>query len=61
MSVTMHTYLKCVRFRDIDSTSCDHDCRQELLCKLKSARSEDPHACDSMPRESFEFHCFNIA
>ncbi len=42
-------------------TSCDHDCRQELLCKLKSTRSEDPHACDSMPRESFEFHCFNIA
>jgi len=28
---------------------CDHKCRREFLCKLKSARSEDPHACDSIP------------
>ncbi|CAF1215109.1 unnamed protein product [Adineta steineri] len=28
---------------------CNHNCRRALLCKLKSARSEDPHACDSIP------------
>ena len=31
------------------NTKCDHQCRRNLLCKLKSARSEDPHACDSIP------------
>jgi hypothetical protein len=30
------------------SLDCDHNCRQDLLCTLKSARSEDPHACDSI-------------
>ena len=29
-------------------TPCDHNCRRALLCRLKSARSEDPHACDSI-------------
>ncbi|CAF0981469.1 unnamed protein product [Rotaria sordida] len=35
--------------RKSQSTDCDHDCRRALLCKLKSARFEDPHACDSIP------------
>ncbi len=30
-------------------TQCEHNCRRELLCNLKSARSEDPHACDTIP------------
>ncbi len=30
-------------------TQCDHNCRRELLCNLKSARSEDSHACDTIP------------
>jgi len=37
---------------DIDKSydyKCDHQCRREFLCKLKSARSEDPHVCDAIP------------
>ena len=30
-------------------SECDHDCRRALLCALKSARSDDPHACDGVP------------
>jgi sphingomyelin phosphodiesterase len=32
-----------------NGTQCDHSCRRGLLCSLISARSEDPHACDSIP------------
>lgn len=35
--------------RKSNTATCDHNCRRALLCKLKSARSEDPHACDSIP------------
>ena len=35
--------------RKSSGVSCDHNCRRALLCTLKSARSEDPHACDSIP------------
>ncbi len=35
--------------RKSSGADCDHNCRRGLLCKLKSARSEDPHACDSIP------------
>ncbi len=28
---------------------CDHSCRRAILCGFISARSEDPHACDSIP------------
>ncbi len=28
---------------------CDHNCRRGLLCSFISARSEDPHSCDSIP------------
>ena len=30
-------------------SGCDHKCRRALLCTLKSARSDDPHACDAIP------------
>ncbi|CAF1315960.1 unnamed protein product [Adineta ricciae] len=30
-------------------TQCDHNCRRGLICDFKTARSEDPHACDSVP------------
>lgn len=29
---------------------CDRHCRRGLLCSFVSARSEDPHACDSIPK-----------
>jgi hypothetical protein len=32
-----------------DGSQCDHKCRRGLLCGFKSARSDDPHACDSIP------------
>ncbi len=32
-----------------NGTSCDHNCRRGLLCNFKTARSDDPHACDSIP------------
>ncbi|CAM2712972.1 unnamed protein product [Rotaria socialis] len=32
-----------------NGTECDHNCRRGLLCDFISARSEDPHACDSLP------------
>ncbi|CAF0993021.1 unnamed protein product [Rotaria sordida] len=32
-----------------DGSRCDHNCRRGLICDFKSARSEDPHACDSIP------------
>ena len=32
-----------------NGTSCDHKCRRGLLCNFKTARSDDPHACDSIP------------
>ena len=32
-----------------DGSKCDHNCRQGLVCGFKRARSEDPHACDSVP------------
>lgn len=28
---------------------CDHNCRRGLICDMKTARSEDPHSCDSIP------------
>jgi hypothetical protein len=28
---------------------CDHNCRRELLCGFKTTRSEDYHACNSVP------------
>ncbi len=34
--------------RKSHDTECDHNCRRGLLCTLKSARSDDPHACDSI-------------
>ena len=30
-------------------SECDHRCRRGLLCDFKTARAEDPHACDSIP------------
>ncbi|CAF1107836.1 unnamed protein product [Rotaria sp. Silwood1] len=30
-------------------TSCNHDCRRGLLCNFMTGRSDDPHACDSIP------------
>ncbi|CAF1200687.1 unnamed protein product [Rotaria sordida] len=32
-----------------DGSQCDHKCRRGLLCGFKTARSDDPHACDSIP------------
>ncbi|CAF4257182.1 unnamed protein product, partial [Rotaria sp. Silwood2] len=32
-----------------DGSQCDHNCRRGLICDFISARSEDPHACDSIP------------
>jgi hypothetical protein len=32
-----------------DGTKCDHTCRRGLLCYFKTSRSDDPHACDSIP------------
>ncbi|CAM4785122.1 unnamed protein product [Rotaria magnacalcarata] len=32
-----------------NGTHCDHNCRQGLLCGFKTSRSEDFHACDSIP------------
>jgi sphingomyelin phosphodiesterase len=32
-----------------NGSQCSHKCRRALLCNLKSARSEDSHACDSIP------------
>ena len=32
-----------------DGSQCDHRCRRGLLCDFKTARSEDPHSCDSIP------------
>jgi sphingomyelin phosphodiesterase len=32
-----------------NGSQCSHKCRRALLCNLKSARSEDFHACDSIP------------
>ncbi|CAF2610652.1 unnamed protein product [Rotaria sp. Silwood2] len=28
---------------------CNHDCRKGLLCNFMTGRSDDPHACDSIP------------
>ncbi|CAF3638427.1 unnamed protein product [Rotaria socialis] len=36
-------------YRKSHTTNCNHDCRRNLLCILKSARSNDPHVCDSIP------------
>ena len=36
-------------YRKSNGLDCDHNCRRALLCKLKSARSGDPHVCDSIP------------
>jgi sphingomyelin phosphodiesterase len=36
-------------YRKSYDTECDHTCRRGLLCTLKSARSDDPHVCDSIP------------
>lgn len=33
-----------------NGTLCDHYCRRGLLCNFKTARSDDPHACDSIPK-----------
>ena len=30
-----------------NGTRCNHLCRQRLLCRFKTARSQDPNACDS--------------
>ena len=30
--------------------NCNRSCRRNLLCKFKTARSDDPHACDSILR-----------
>ena len=30
-------------------STCTRQCRRSLLCDFKTARSEDPHACDSIP------------
>lgn len=35
-----------------DGTSCDHNCRRSLLCKFRTARSHDKHACDPIPTSS---------
>jgi sphingomyelin phosphodiesterase len=32
-----------------NGSHCDHKCRRGLLCDFISFRSEDPHACDSIP------------
>ncbi len=32
-----------------NGASCDHSCRRSLLCNFKTARADDPHACDSIP------------
>jgi hypothetical protein len=32
-----------------NGSDCDHNCRRGLLCGLKTARNNDPHACDSIP------------
>lgn len=32
-----------------NGTRCDHYCRRGLLCNFKTARAQDPHACDSIP------------
>ncbi|CAF3896250.1 unnamed protein product, partial [Adineta steineri] len=32
-----------------NGSQCDHNCRRGLLCDFKTSRSEDPHACDSIP------------
>ena len=32
-----------------DGSQCDHKCRRGLICDFISPRSEDPHACDSVP------------
>ncbi|CAF3487160.1 unnamed protein product [Rotaria socialis] len=32
-----------------NGAKCDHECRRSLLCNFKTARSDDPHACDSIP------------
>jgi hypothetical protein len=32
-----------------NASACDHRCRRGLLCDLKTARSDDPHSCDSIP------------
>jgi hypothetical protein len=29
--------------------NCDRNCRRQLLCNFKTARADDPHACDSIP------------
>jgi sphingomyelin phosphodiesterase len=32
-----------------NGTQCNHSCRRRLLCAFKTARSEDPNACASIP------------
>jgi len=32
-----------------NGSKCDHNCRRGLLCSFITARSNDPHACDSIP------------
>ena len=32
-----------------DGSQCDHNCRRGLICDFKTARSEDPHSCDTIP------------
>ncbi len=42
MSVTMHTYLKCVRFRDIDSTTRLHDSEEQARSlRVRVSRQQD--------------------
>ncbi|XP_067671282.1 sphingomyelin phosphodiesterase-like [Haliotis asinina] len=36
------------RSRGGDSTPCTHDCKFEVLCLLKSGRSEDPRLCEDL-------------
>jgi hypothetical protein len=42
-----------------NGTECDRHCRQGLLCSFISARSEDPHACDSILKSFFLFDIEN--
>lgn len=32
-----------------EGSQCDHTCRRGLICSFKTARDDDPHACDSIP------------
>lgn len=32
-----------------DGSQCNHDCRRGLICDFKTARDNDPYACNSIP------------